>query len=96
MLDREACQDDTILALFEKHGTLTLWGVAGILCGRESRRATREELSAIRKALDRLVARGLLVTVGSPLRRTYRAPQEAAGERSSLAASLQASDPDSR
>ena len=96
MIDREAHQDDTILALFDRHGTLTLWGVAGILCGRESRRATREELAATRKALDRLVARGLLVTVGSPLRRTFRAPQEVADERSALAASRQASNPDSR
>ena len=87
MLDGEAYQDDRILVLFEKHGTLTLWGVAGILCGRESRRATRNELAATRKALDRLVARGLLVTVGSPLRRTFRAPQETASERSALAAS---------
>ena len=89
-------QDAEILALFDRHGTLTLWGIAAILHHSTNRRATRNELSATRKALDRLVAQGLLVTVGSPLRRTFRAPQEAAGERSALAASPQASDADSR
>ena len=98
MLDGEAYQDDRILALFEKHGTLTLWGVAAVLYQDQvtNRRATRKELTATRRALDRLVARGLLVTVGSPLRRTFRAPQETASERSTLVASPQASDADSR
>jgi hypothetical protein len=96
MRDPETGRDDRILALFEKHGTLTLWGIAAILHHSTNRRATRNELAATRKALDRLVARGLLVTVGSPLRQTFRTPQEATSERSTLVASPQASDADSR
>jgi hypothetical protein len=97
MLDREAYRDDRILTLFERHGTLTLWGIAAVLHRSKNRRATREELAATRQALHRLVARGLLVTVGPSHRWTYRAPQEAASERSAGTASpTEASHQDSR
>jgi hypothetical protein len=66
-------EDAQILALFERHGTLTLWGVAAMLHGSTNYRATRAELAATRKALDRLVADGSLVTIGLPRRRTFHA-----------------------
>jgi hypothetical protein len=87
MRDREACRDDRILALFDRHGTLTLWGVAAILHRSTNRQATREELAATRKALNQLVARGLLVKVGPSDRWTFRAPPEPAGEHSRFALS---------
>ena len=96
MLDREAYRDDRILTLVDRHGTLTLWGIAAMLHRSKNRRATSEELAATRLALQRLVARGMLVTVGPSCRCTYRAPQEAASERSGGTASRGASHPDSR
>jgi hypothetical protein len=65
--------DERILALFERHGTLTLWGVAAMLYGSTNYRATREEVAAARKVLDRLVINGSLVMVGPACRMTFRA-----------------------
>jgi hypothetical protein len=96
MRDREACRDDRILALFNKHGTLTLWGVAAILHRSKNRRATYGELTATRTALNRLVARGLLETVGPSYRWTFRASQGAADVRSAPPARFPASDEDQR
>jgi hypothetical protein len=92
MRDHDADQDTQILALFDRHGTLTLWGIAAMLHHSKNRRATRQELAATQQALNRLVARGLLVTVGPPRRRTFRVAPGLAGEYSAVGITSAASD----